>query len=342
MLSTKARDPFFDNARYILVLFVVFGHSISPLRETSELVFNINNFLSSFRMPALILITGYFAKSYYKEGHIKKVTTKLLIPFLILQIFYSLYYTAIGGTINWFSPRMGLWFLLSLYYFNLLLFLFNKLKHPIVIAFILGLGIGCIDYAGSFLSISRTFVFFPFFLIGFYLEKEHLEFLKKSVFKVASIFTVLVIVYLLSFFTLEEERGFLLGKYSYAKLGFSYMEGIITRSVLYVVMTLGVLTFLAWVPKGQTMFTNLGQKTAYIYLLHFLLMGLVHSFPWFNEFAIWQLPLILLTAVLITIVLSSHPVIHVTKPIIEGSIYYYFKNVFVRFTTHIKQKLVLN
>ncbi|WP_078548759.1 hypothetical protein [Litchfieldia alkalitelluris] len=45
------RDPYIDNARFILVTLVVFGHLISPYRNENEIVYVINNFLASFRMP---------------------------------------------------------------------------------------------------------------------------------------------------------------------------------------------------------------------------------------------------------------------------------------------------
>jgi fucose 4-O-acetylase-like acetyltransferase len=321
-MSLTKRDPFLDNARYILVLLVVFGHLISPWKESSEIIFAINNLLATFRMPALIFITGYFAKSFYKAGYIKKITVKLFVPLVILQVFYILYYTAYGDTLNLFLPRKGLWFLLSLYYFNLLLFPFSKLKHPLLVSILLGLGIGFIDYAGSFLSISRTFVFFPIFLLGFYTNKTHLQYIKKYANKAVSIIAFIVIIYLLSFYSFEEARKLLTGKFPFERLEYSYFEGIVSRFLSYVMMTLGIIAILAWIPRKKTFFTKFGQQTAYIYLLHFIVVRYLYTIEWFDEFALWKLPIVIVVAFLITLVLSSKTIIQVTKPVIEGTIIY--------------------
>ncbi len=66
MSNSIQRDPYLDNARFLLVSLVVLGHMLSPVRGEHELIYKFNNLLSLFRMPALIFVTGFFAKSYYK------------------------------------------------------------------------------------------------------------------------------------------------------------------------------------------------------------------------------------------------------------------------------------
>ncbi|WP_335871373.1 acyltransferase family protein [Bacillus sp. 2205SS5-2] len=190
-----SRDPFLDNSRFLLVLIVVFGHLISPFKENHEFIYSLNNFLSSFRMPALIMITGFFSKKFYKAGYIEKITIRLLIPFLIFQFFYK--YNA-SLSINWFSPSFGLWFLLSVYSWNLLLFVFTRLKQPIIFSIIIGVGIGLVDSAGHYISVSRTFFFFPFFLMGYYADQAHVEWIKTSKAKMVSIFSITFSIFLLS------------------------------------------------------------------------------------------------------------------------------------------------
>ncbi|MDV2887882.1 hypothetical protein RYX45_22195, partial [Alkalihalophilus pseudofirmus] len=40
---------------------------------------------------------------------------------------------------------------------------------------------------GHYLSMHRTFVFFPFFLLGYYMKLEHLKWVKKRFMKVAAV-----------------------------------------------------------------------------------------------------------------------------------------------------------
>lgn len=321
-MYVSKRDPFIDNARFILVVLVVFGHLISPLKEENELIYLTNNYLASFRMPALILLTGYFAKSFYKEGYIEKITRKLFFPFLFFQIFYAylnyLLYDYETFSIHLLQPYMGLWFLLSLYYWNLLLFIFSKLKHPIIISLVLGVGIGCVDDPGQNFSILRTFVFFPFFLLGFYAQKVHLDLFKKQFMKIVSLVSIIISITMLHFYSLSEARGMLLGKNSYSSLNFSDIEGMGVRIIFYIIMLLGILAFLPWVPKKRTLFTRYGQSTAYIYLLHIACVKLIYTNHWISQYEGWKVLLLFVIALILSVSLCSKPMIAIFKPVVEG------------------------
>ncbi|MEN2768278.1 acyltransferase family protein [Ornithinibacillus xuwenensis] len=333
----RERDPYLDNARFILVVFVVFGHLISPYKGSIEAIYWINNVMASFRMPALILITGYFAKSFNKDGYIEKITIKLFIPYLIFQFIYAIYHYVVLGneafSLNWFKPYMGMWFLLSLYCWNLLLFIFSRLKHPIVIAVVLSLLIGSFVEIGPTFSLMRTVVFFPFFLIGFYLNKEQLRYLKKPIFKWISVMAIMLSILWMHQFSLLEAREMLLGKFSYDTIGLSTFTGIIRRSVFYMVMALGILAFLPWVPKKRMKFTRLGQRTAYVYLLHFLIIKLLANIEVpLSVQAGWLIASPFL-AIGIAVLLSSGPIVYVTKPIVEGAFVYKLKEMLNLFAT---------
>ncbi|OZM58643.1 hypothetical protein CIB95_03485 [Lottiidibacillus patelloidae] len=309
------RDPYIDNARFILVVLVVIGHLISPFKDNNEIIYFINNFLASFRMPALIYLTGFFSKKFYKEGFIEKITIKLLFPYLIFQLIYNFNPTL---SINWFNPSFGLWFLLSVYSWNLLLFIFTRLKKPIIFALIIGVGIGLVENAGHYFSISRTFVFFPIFLIGFYTEKVHLEWFKKKQAKLLSVIALIVSFTILSYFSVLETRGLMLGKTSYSNLDFSNLEGIYLRALFYVIMLLGVVFYLPWVPKKQNCLTNFGQVTAYIYILHLPIIGFLYNIGWFYAYESWKVITSPALALFISILLCSKPVILIMKPFVTG------------------------
>ena len=322
--QTKKRDPFFDNARFILVALVVLGHLISPGRQESDVIYYANNFLGSFRMPALILITGYFSKRFYKEGFITKITLAVLVPYLIFQSIYSLMndvlYNHDEFMINIFSPSYAMWFLLSLYFWNIMLFVFSKMKHPIIIAFIIGIGIGWLDNAGHYLSVSRTFVFFPFFLIGHYLKPGHFEWVKKDKAKIFSIIAVVISFSIMFNFGLYEARTYLLAKYPYTEIASSYLAGSGIRMVFYIVMFCGILAFLPWMPKKETFFTKLGRRTAYIYILHIFFMKLLRGADLSYEIQTWHFFAVPIVWLAITFFVSSNLVVRLTRPLIEGRI----------------------
>lgn len=318
----KNRDPFFDNARFILVALVVLGHLVSPARHQSDTIYFANNFVGAFRMPALILITGYFSKRFYKEGFIKKITISTLVPYLIFQSIYSLLndfiYERKEIMITLFYPSFAMWFLLSLFFWNILLLIFSKLKHPILISFLIGIGIGYLDHAGHYLSVSRTFVFFPFFLLGHFLRAEHFTWFKKGFAKIISILSIGVSSIILSAFSLHEARSYLLARSPYSEIADTQLEGLLIRLVFYLVMLLGILSFLPWVPKKKNFLTHRGRRTAYIFILHILFIKLFSLVNLSDP--IQFIVLIPITWLLIIFFTSSNYIVLLTKPLIEGRI----------------------
>lgn len=163
------REAFFDNAKLFLIFLVVFGHLIQPLITESPVILTMYQFIYLFHMPAMILLTGFFAKGIGKLGYVSNLMRKLLLPYLLFQLIYSSYFYYTGSE-GWdtplFYPHWSLWFLLSLFSWHILLIFFKKIPpfFGIFLAVILGLLVGYIDTIGHTYSISRTFVFFPFFL----------------------------------------------------------------------------------------------------------------------------------------------------------------------------------
>ncbi|AQQ55463.1 acyltransferase family protein [Planococcus lenghuensis] len=324
-ITERRRDPFFDNARFILVALVVLGHLISPFRDQNDLIFFANNFLASFRMPALILLTGYFTKRFYQDKNRfkRQAFLTILIPYLLFQTFYSGMDAIGSGTlvVDLLSPSYGMWFLLSLFTWNVLLFFFTKLKRPILVSFVIAIGIGWIEQAGHFLSISRTFVFFPLFLMGHYSTPENFEWLKRRRAKIVALLSMAGSWLLLFSFPFYDARNALLAKYSYIEIGDSAMEGAVVRLVFYVIMFLGILSFLPWMPKNQTFFTHLGRRTAYIYILHLFVMKIFYALGLFShELNAWTLFAIPVIWVVIVFLVSSNQIVFLTKPFIEGKI----------------------
>ncbi|MDY0394287.1 acyltransferase family protein [Virgibacillus halophilus] len=124
------RNAYFDNARLLLILLVVFGHMVQPFTDNSNGVNTIYTWIYTFHMPAFIFLAGFFAKGAGNKEYIIKLAKKLLIPYIIFQVIYSGYYFLLGRD-NWmtdslFYPHWALWFLFSLFCWHILLFWFKK------------------------------------------------------------------------------------------------------------------------------------------------------------------------------------------------------------------------
>lgn len=318
------RNAYFDNAKLILIFLVVFGHLIQPFVSGTNGLGTLYTWMYTFHMPAFIFLAGFFAKGSGNLGYITKLAKKLLVPYVIFQIMYTIYYFIIGKgswqTDSIFYPHWSLWFLVSLFSWHILLILFRKVpaKTGIPLAILIGVIIGYFDQAGHLFSISRTFVFFPFFLMGYWTSMKQMEILKRPAMKVVATFimiTVAVCIYYLP----DINTGWLLASKSYGALGVDVYGGIARMSV-YLTSVLMAMSFLTWIPNKKFKFTSLGTQTLYVYLLHGFFVQYFRQTGLFKVDNIFDLLAMGVLAGLIVLLLSSNLVIMIWKPFIEGKL----------------------
>lgn len=181
METVKKRDYFFDNAKFLLILLVVLAHGISPLKSFSRTANMLWYVINTFHMTTFIFISGYFAKSYVKDGGIK---IQKPFTYLMLYIFSQIAVTAFEVIIlkekidySFFGARTSLWFLQCLVVWYILLPFFAKLKKGFVVPTVIlcGLLVGYDRMADGTFAMQRVIVHFPFFLLGYYCTKENIE-----------------------------------------------------------------------------------------------------------------------------------------------------------------------
>ncbi|MFC7370132.1 acyltransferase family protein [Fictibacillus iocasae] len=321
--AQKERDYYFDNAKFILIFLVVFGHFISPIKNQNEWLYTIYNFIYTFHMPAFILIAGFFTKSVNKEGYLPKIFRKVLVPYIVFQIIYTFFYFDLYSKdevkLDFFDPHWTLWFLLSLVFWNILLKLFVKFKYPLAIAIVIGVLAGYIHDIGTFLSLLRTFVFFPVFLLGHLLEKRDFKRILQPSRKAAAAAFLIVLFVTYHFVFPNGTKEWLLSSSSYAEiLGIYSWAGGFIRLGMYAVMFLATFSILAIIPRRRMFFTELGERTLYIYLLHGFVVKWLFTTELFKSIEQngWYIILVLL-AMMVTLFLASKPVIAIAQPLIE-------------------------
>lgn len=319
----KTRDAYYDNAKFLLVFFVVFGHLIQSYITSDRGAYALYTTIYTFHMPAFILISGFFAKGFRKKGYIKKVAGKLIVPYLIFQLIYSLYYAFIyeqeAAVFDPLIPQWSLWFLISLFSWNLLLYVFARWRKgfSLFLAVALGILAGYLDEYSSLLSISRTFVFFPFFLIGFYAKKEYFDKLRNFRFRYISIF-VLVAIFAVFYFAPDLDHRWLFGSIPYSELETWDLNAVIIRMGVYALTLLATISFLAAVPKQEYFFTNWGVSSIYVYLLHGFFIKYFRSSEYIEVFKdSGSLFILFLLSFLIIMILSSTAIKFIAQPLIE-------------------------
>ena len=317
------RHAFFDNAKFILIFLVVFGHLIQSYIEDFNMVSILYKVIYTFHMPAFILVSGFFAKGFKKCGYIKKLCKKLLLPYLIFQLLYSVYYYFLldRSTIvtDPFNPQWSLWFLISLFCWNMMLFLYTKWKPLAALMAACGVAllVGYVDWIGNYLSLSRTFVFFPFFLLGYFLDKKHFEKCWSVKSRVISLFIIATVTAFFMIFPDLDEK-WLLGSKPYVELGAFGIEGMINRLFLFAISLVMSFSFFSFVPTRKTFFTNLGRNTLYVYLLHGFFVRTFRVSEIKDEFqSLENLIWIMVISIFLTWLLSTKMVTAIFQPFIE-------------------------
>src|SRR6476469_186875 len=75
------RDPFFDNAKFLLIVLVVIGHNWYPLIGQSRAVKAAYMVVYAFHMPAFVLLSGYFSRHFEATPvQVRKLIRGVLLP----------------------------------------------------------------------------------------------------------------------------------------------------------------------------------------------------------------------------------------------------------------------
>lgn len=318
------RFAYFDNAKLILIFLVVFGHMIQPFITDSKGIHTLYTWMYTFHMPAFIFLAGFFAKGSGNLNYIAKLAKKLIIPYIIFQVIYTAYYFMIGKS-DWltdsvFYPHWSLWFLFSLFCWHLLLILYKKIPAVagIVLALSIGLLVGFADHVGHTFSLSRTFVFFPYFLAGYWVTKEQVMLVKKRAVKISAL-VFLAVIAVTIYYLPDINSGWLLASKSYSTLGLENF-GVLARLLVYFTSTLMAISVMAWMPQKQMSITKLGTRTLYVYLLHGFIVQYFRHNNFFNADGLLELLGLAILSAFIVLILSSKFTLTIGQPLVEGSV----------------------
>lgn len=325
MTHLKERDYFFDNAKAFLIFLVVLGHIMQPYTGSSKHLAALYLTIFSFHMPGFLFISGYFAKKAGQAGYLEKVSKKLLIPYVIFFGFFSFYYYFTGKEdsvqFDPFDPVFALWFLLTLFFFHVILVIVKDYRPYFVlpIAIIFSLFAGYSTNIDNYLSFSRTIMFFPIFYIGYLFNSHHIKMLKNKKFIPISIIVLVIFYVIYSIHPINSD--WLFGDSPYMTLeGKQSFYSPLKRLLLYFIILVTLLSFLNLIPEKEKFFTYIGRRTMHVYLLHGLFIGILRGFkiyPFRDEITIFTYIYLIVLSCLIVYVLSTRFVSKWTNPIIN-------------------------
>lgn len=268
------RDYSLDNIRFFLIFLVIFGHLAevcSPFAG-SKLIFKL---IYSFHMPAFVFLFGYNAKFSPQ-----KILCRWCVPYFAFQVLYVLFVKFIAKEtvdLQFTTPYWLLWYLLACMFYQLLLPLYdtsNKRRQvfTLLTVYVISLLIGFDDSVGYYMSLSRFFVFQPWFLLGYYCKKNDAfdsESARDRKSVIAVLLSIVIIILSIPFFYFTGlPNRLLFGSFSYAACSGTLWERM---AVSVIALSWIVFLFAGIKPRLNrrlACITNIGQNTWPIYLLH--------------------------------------------------------------------------
>lgn len=323
----KRGETFFLNLRFLLIVTVFVSNAMEPLIREMAVLQHLYVWIFSFHMPLFVLVTGYFARSNLAGAAGRKVLMQIGLQYVIFQSLYSaldsLLFHVEDIHRSFFAPYLLLWFLASHLCWRLLMLAMRHWSpaRQIAVSVLAGVLVGYLQLDGVWFSISRTFVYLPYFVIGYHLSFGTLARFYSRRIKRAALAVSAALFAALAAFGGAIPFGWLLGSMTYAELGAGQWYAGLYRLGMYALQIAASAAFLGWVPFAETRLTDWGRRTLYVFLLH----GLIVRFAVFS--GVYEqitgpagAGLVILCAVLLTIALAQPAVKRWLHPIMEPSV----------------------
>lgn len=179
---------YWSNIKGFLICTVVAGHIIQIFfeyfgYEKHLIMQGIINFIYLFHMPMFTFVSGFLSKDFTKRR--ERAFEDLLVPYLLLQIcwliFRFLAYQSADVIKNIFYPQFGMWYLLALYIWRMILPDLSRVRSILPISFMLYIAGMFFTGIDNTMALQRTIGFLCFFLLGYYFPSERVRRLRNIV-----------------------------------------------------------------------------------------------------------------------------------------------------------------
>ena len=313
--TTTDRNPWLDNAKLVLITLVVTGHFLEVFYDDSALALHVWQLIYAFHMPAFVFLAGFYAKPDVATP-VVEIAKKLIVPLLVFGLIYEGGHFAFKGEFSHYAMQLApywlLWYLFCLFIWTVTLPHLLAARFPMAVLVVLSLAVGLVDNVGYPLSLSRLFVFFPFFLMGYRFAEGKL--LETALFR-KPIYLLPALVFFAMLFpvlnAIDVNRLMLFGRASFQESQLNWQQGLTMRAELMVISTLALLSFIILVPRTENRFTALGRNSITVFLLHGIFVGGFEHFGGaiIKQMQGWQvLAFSLVAGVVLTWLLSAAPI----------------------------------
>lgn len=309
------RNYYMDNLKFFLIILVVMGHFSMKMTYVQKIEY-IHHFIYIFHMPCFIFVSGFFAKRMNQGGKLR--VDKVLSVFWLYLVF-QFGYVVLNiifdehEKIKLLEGTSAPWYLLALFVWYLCVPVIERIKNVYLIpgSFVIGILAGYITSLDDVFTLSRVFVFFPFFIVGFCLSQDRLErFLNLHIRIVALLFIIVVIYWMIANWDqLTPYFKIVYGYGPYKKtLGDKAQYGYLIRSCWYLLSFALSVSFMLLVPRTNLFFTSLGQRTLQVYMTHIWFrnaLGFAGFFLALKKYPHYVTGFVLLACIPLTFLLSN-------------------------------------
>ncbi len=311
MELTAKRDYGYDNIRFILIFSVVVGHLLEFCKVPGHN--EVYRLIYLFHMPAFLFVCGRFAG--------KKVMKHVFREFLLYVLFQTAYiffanrFLGKVTAYQYTTPYWILWFSLALLFYHVLTPLYETERASrrfmaLGITVVLALLAGYDKTVGYYTSLSRFFVFQPFYLLGLYgrdAEPVIERWLNRRRFRRIALMVTATAAAAMTvplIFEKSIKSSMLYGSYSYSRLSY----GIAVRGKL-------LLAALAWIAffvivckpllnRSVLLVSTIGANTLPVFLFHGFFMRLLQKHHT-EDFNSW---LFVICVALILLIVFGNPI----------------------------------
>ncbi|XVX21434.1 acyltransferase family protein [Actinomycetota bacterium] len=340
-MAAPARDPWFDNARWLAGSLVVVVHMSSDLLGADVQgphlsAYWMHGLLWPMRVPLFALLVGYFSHISPTSKHYSNLVRMVIAPFVLVSALHVVL-NVLGSHKLGFRPDQAqytLWFLYGVIIWRASVPYLMRLRYPMAISIVIALASGAYPSLTGPWAMSRVLGYLPFFMAGVMLQQDdswlrrHNDRLRSTAWKVMGFWALAVTVVLFSKVMTLNEIG----------MGVAYDDGLLAtfagmvrRSFVLVFGGAATIATLFLVPRRHLpLITTIGAGGFTIYLFHGLVIRLLDFVGVLDVFTTqptwWSMPALIAMAFALAAVLGSTPVRDRLRPITQPRIAFLLKD----------------
>ncbi|GHG93119.1 acyltransferase family protein [Streptomyces lanatus] len=286
--GAKQRDAFFDNAKYLAIVLVAIGHAWEPIKGDSRILEAVYTVVYTFHMPAFIIISGFFSRSFdASPNRLKRLITGVAVPYVIFETAYPLFKRWIdedpGQDISLLDPWYLTWFLCALFIWRMTTPIWKMVRWPLPIALGLAMAATVTPEIGDDLDLQRVLQFLPYFVLGLIMKAEHFHMVRTRTMRIVAVPVGAVALAFGWWAVPRMNTAWFYHRDAAQELHAPWWTGPVMVLAMFGCSLLLTACFFAWVPRRHMWFTALGAGTLYGYLLHGFVVKAGDYQGWFDH-----------------------------------------------------------